>query len=93
MTANRYPDADGGYAFTPVPAIGVDGSATSYVVASDNTAVARQDLNVWTVNSSGVVTLSGEVPVPAFPRPPTCLRPRREEARSMRSTAGSIRRS
>ncbi len=70
VTASRYADADGSYAFTPVPAVGVDGSATGYVVASDNTAVARQDLNVWTVNSSGVVTLAGEVPVPVFATPP-----------------------
>ncbi len=73
VTGNRYPDADAPgpntYAFTPVPAIGVDDAATGYVVASDNALAARQDLNVWTVNGSGVVTLSGEVPVGGYAAP------------------------
>ncbi len=73
VTANRYPDADAPgastYAFTPVPAIGVDDAATGYVVASDNTLTTRQDLNVWTVNGSGAVALSGEVPIGSFAAP------------------------
>ena len=71
MTASRYPDRDGSYAFTPVPAIGVDGAATGYVVASDNGAVSpRQDINVWTVDPAGAVALAGtDVNAGAFGAP------------------------